>query len=97
LGKLAKRNPMLIKIDADNKLYFDAAIFNAWLQKEIDGKTLFFKLQVDNLVRNNALIKTDKNIIEEDSLWLLKGNTCTLVDDDDFISENLDERFKFVI
>jgi hypothetical protein len=97
LGKLAKRNPMLIQIDADNKLYFNATVFNAWMQKEIDGKTLFDKLQVDNLVRNKALIKTEKITIEDDSLWLLKGNTCTLADDDLFISEKLDNRFKLAI
>tara|TARA_R110002126_G_scaffold39767_2_gene117618 strand:- start:38213 stop:38599 length:387 start_codon:yes stop_codon:yes gene_type:complete len=94
LGRLAKRNPMLIKIDADNKLYFNDTVFNAWLQKEIDGKTLFDKLQVDNLVRNKETFITKTIAIEDDSLWLLKNNKCILADDDLYISAKLDNRFK---
>lgn len=90
---LNNKTPILIKIGADTKLYFNTPIMVSWVQNEITFSELFENVQIDNLARNKELLQTKKIAIDSDSLWLVKANYCILVDDDLIIIEKLNDRF----
>jgi len=93
---LANKNPLLLKVGEEYKLYFNTSVFVSWIEQEIDLEELLAHVKVDNLVRNTEAIFFKDCEVEENSLWLQRNSVCILVDSDSFVSVILDDRFKSI-
>jgi hypothetical protein len=77
--------------DAGLILYFDDHAFLQYNQGDITYDELIERTQCDELYRNWLEINTGNDIVEPGALWMLKGNTLTLIDEDRFISITFDK------
>jgi len=91
---LVNHNPILLKVGEDYNLYFNTSLFKDWVNKQIDLEELLDQVKVTNLLRNKETIHLKDATIDEESLWLQKDNLCILADSDEFVSVQLDDRFK---
>ena len=90
---LVNQDPVLVTVGEDYNVYVNIGIFKAWVEKEISITELTDQLKVDFLARNTETIIANNIEIEDDCLWMVKDNLCTLVGDDEHVTQILDERF----
>lgn len=93
---LADKNPLLIVIRDDYKLYFDKNLFLSWATKEISLPALIEDVKADGLLRNKVGVTFNEILIDPGALWLHKWKHCVLLDDDFFACTTPDDRFEII-
>lgn len=93
---LADKNPLLIVIREDYKLYFDKNLFLSWAIKEISFNALIEDVKTDGLLRNKVEVTFNNELIDPGALWLQKWQHCILLNDDFFACTTPDDRFEII-
>ncbi|MDN3665639.1 hypothetical protein ACFFU1_16800 [Algibacter miyuki] len=93
---LADKNPLLIVIREDYKLYFDKNLFLSWATKEISLSALIEDAKTDGLLRNKVEITFNNEPIDPGALWVQKWQQCILLNDDFFACTIPDDRFEII-
>jgi hypothetical protein len=84
--------------DTKQTLFFDRHVFSNYLEETISEPELIELCIMEKLYRNTAHLKTDNDVeIDKGSLWRLYQNELILVDDDQYITAELNHLFEEVI
>lgn len=82
----------IVFVNTEKVLYADKAAFLLFLKKQIDLSELLEKTECEELYRNNTEIYTDNDFeVENGSLWKQKGNELILIDDDNFVTVQMNK------
>lgn len=85
--------PLLFQLENGQKLFFMQSILQQYVSWQMDYEELVSILHCDGLYRNRTrLINQHKFEIEPQSLWLKRGDTLMLIDDDNFIDCDFNEK-----
>lgn len=84
--------------DTNQTLFFDRHVFANYLQESISEPELIELCIMEKLYRNTEYLKTDNDVeIDKGSLWRFYQNELILVDDDQYITAELNHLFEEVI
>lgn len=94
-----QKEPLKVVFPTTKKvLYFDMNVFYAYLKEEIDQMELIEKTQCEGLFRNNTEMITNSNDnIDAGALWKKQGHYVYMVNDDEPVRCNYDEKLFFEI
>jgi hypothetical protein len=86
----------IVFISTGKTLYADKAYFHSFIDGNISMWELIELTQCDELYRNTVDFKADESniVVEKDSLWKLKNNKLTLIDDDNHVETVLSSFFE---
>lgn len=80
----------LVFTSTGKMLYMDENSFHAYLRGDITQGELIELTEMDELYRNTSDIYANNTMVERGHLWKLSKSTLTLVDDDQYITHELD-------
>lgn len=86
----------IVFISTGKTLYADKASFHSFIDGNISMWELIELTQCDELYRNTVDFKADESniVVEKGSLWKLKNNKLTLIDDDNHVETLLSSFFE---
>jgi len=90
---LQKYEPLKLIFPEWNKVMcFDRALFASYYNGDITYEEVIEKALCDQMYRNISDIEVEATLVDPGSLWMLKGDVLTLIDDDQHVTIPFDRK-----